>query len=563
MKKVAILSLGFLTFNFLCHAQQFKLPTTGNDPLIVQGPKGVAKGKMMVSTQTAQVTAAALEVLKDDGNAIDAFITAVLLQQVVEPHMVSPWGIMSGLVYDGKKKEYHHFEAMPERPLATRSDKGNPMKTVIGGTVRGLESLWKKFGTKPWEYYFGPAITAAEEGVLVTSYMYGVLYAAWENPNDQWPEGVRDLINNKEARDFYMPNGFLVPVGSRWKMPQLADHLRKLALEGADYVYTGDWAKKFVKQSNDLGARVSLEDLAEYEVRWSKPLRIKYRGYDIITEALPVSGGLEVGTNLNVLKHFDLKAMGPYWQNAESLEIIARTMGRVHREVSKVGDPLNYFVPSELMFSEEYGRINAEFIKKTRLRPGIDVTNTAGSRSSGFFTGASTDSNHNVIADAQGNWITSLHSGHGGTPGVFIDGIEANGSSIPIGDVDGPGRRLTGGLAAVIIAKDDKPYMALGTPGNPPQPITEVLVNLIDFGLSPREAVDAPRFWADDRKNIRIESRITDDVRKKIKASGFRVKELTDFNWHVGSIQLIWLNEEDGMYYGVSDPRRLGQAKGR
>jgi gamma-glutamyltranspeptidase/glutathione hydrolase len=304
--------------SIVANSQEIKSPTSANDPLALQGPKGVAEGRsVMVSTQTAQVTEAAIEVLRDGGNAIDAFITSVLLQQVTEPHMVSHWGIMSGIVYDGKSGEYHHFDALGDRPLSTRSDEGDPMKTAIGGTVRGLEALWKKFGTKPWPYYFEPAIKAAEEGVLVTSYMYGVLYAAWENPKGPWPEGVKDIIDNKQARDFYMPNGFLTPVGKRWKMPKVAEHLRHLAEHGADYVYKGKWAKKFVKQANDLGARVTKKDLAEYEVRWTKPVRTTYRGYEIIGQSSPTTGGLIIGANLNILKHFDLKSMGPYWENAE------------------------------------------------------------------------------------------------------------------------------------------------------------------------------------------------------------------------------------------------------
>jgi len=552
-----------ISFTVIADSQEIKAPSSANDPLVLQGPKGVAEGRsVMVSTQTAQVTEAALQVLRDGGNAIDAFITSVFLQQVTEPHMVSHWGIMSGIVYDGKSGEYHHFDALGERPLASRSDEGGPMKTAIGGTVRGLEALWKRFGTKPWPYYLEPAIKAAEEGVLVTSYMYGILYAAWENPKGQWPEGVRDIKDNKEARDFYMPNGFLVPVGERWKMPQVAEHLRKLAKHGAGYVYRGKWAKEFVKQANDLGARVTKKDLAEYEVRWTKPVRTTYRGYEIIGQSSPTTGGLIIGANLNILEHFDLKSMGPYWENAESLEIMARTMGRVDEDIAQVGDPLNYYDPSELILSDDYSRLNAEFVRQTRLRPGIDLSNTVDARESEDSMILTHDSNHNIIVDSEGSWISSLHSGHGGAPGVFIDGIEANGSSIPSGDVDGPGRRMAAPLAAIIVAKDNKPFMAMGTPGMPPQPITEILVNILEFGLSPREAVDAPRFWADNKRNIRIESRISEDVRKDIKAAGFKIKDLTDFNWHVGSIQLVWFDSNEGKYFGISDPRRLGQADG-
>jgi gamma-glutamyltranspeptidase/glutathione hydrolase len=535
-------------------------------PQLNQGPKEEAVGdEVMVSTQLPQATETALGVLRDGGNAFDAFIATVLLQQVVEPHMLGHFGVMTGLVYDAETEEYWHFDGTGERPLGSRGEGGDPQMVSIGGTVKALEEIWSRYGTKPWPYYFEPAIEAAEEGVLVTSYMYGILYAAWENHDAMWPEGVRDLVDNREARDFYMPNGHLVPVGERWKMPRVADHLRRLASEGADYLYTGDWGKKFVEESNNRGGRVTLEDMAEYSIRWSEPYKVTYRGYEIYGEVMPSYGGLVVGYNLNILENFDLKGMGHYSESADALEILARTFGRVTGETGWLGDPVNHQMPTEILFSKEYGKIGADFIRQTRLKPGVDLTphgEESGESESGSDSDQTTDSNHNTIVDSSGNWISSLHTGHGGTPGVFIDGIEANGSDAS-GDAYGPGRRIRLPITATIVAKDGRPWLAVGTPGNPPLPITEVLVNILEYGMHPKDAATAPRFWASSGsgKTIRIESRISEDVRQELKARGFTILDLTDFNWHVGSMQIVW-RDETGKLHGVSDPRRLGYAAG-
>ena len=457
------------SFMSLAYAQNL---STGSDdptdPLINQGPKSEAVGdEAMVSTQTPQVTEAALEVLRQGGNAFDAFITAVLLQQVLEPHMVSHWGVMTGLLYDAETETYRAFDGIGQRPLASRGSGGDPMKVSIGGTVKALGEIWERHGSMPWESYFEPAIRAADEGVLVTSFMYGIIYAAWENPTAMWPGGVRDLIDNEEARKFYRPNGFQVPVGGRWKIPTVATHMRKLAAEGPDYMYTGEWAEQFVEESNQLGGRVSMEDMAEYEVKWRDPLRFTYRDYEIVSEAPPIYGGLIVGYSLNILENFDLRSMGHFSESAEALDVMVRTADRVFSEIDRLKDPENFHTPTALLLSKEYGRMGAVFVRNTTVLPGVDLRPSVGDQAAIPPRGSSLsyDSNHNVIVDAAGNWITSLHSGHGGTPGYFVDGVEANGSTVP-GDTMGPGRRLLAPLAATIVVKDGKPWWATTSTGN-------------------------------------------------------------------------------------------------
>src|SRR5206468_6367981 len=152
------------------------------DPLLNQGPKTEAVGdKVMVRTQLPIVTSAALKVLRDGGNAAEAFITAVFLQNVADYHQVELVGAMGGLSYDAASSKYYVFDAYSERPRSdTCGGQGDPLKVAVAGKVRGLEALAKRFGTRPWASYLQPAIAAAEEGVVVTSFMYANHYSRSE-----------------------------------------------------------------------------------------------------------------------------------------------------------------------------------------------------------------------------------------------------------------------------------------------------------------------------------------------------------------------------------------------
>ena len=506
------------------------VPTDSRDPLLNQGPKAEAIGnKAMVDTQLPIVTDAALKVLREGGNAVDALITATFLQCVVDYHQVSIFGAASGLYYEASSGKYYHFSGVSTRPRADRGTHGDPSKVAIGGKARMLKALAERFGTRPWASYLQPAIAAAEEGVVVTAFMYANNYELFDNAGE--------LVQNQEAREFYMPDGFLVPVGQRWKMPKLAETLRKIASEGADYLYTGAWGQKFVKDANKRGGRVSMEDLAEYQVQWEEPVRFTYRGQEILGSPPPDTGGVIVESNLNVLENFDLKKLGPYWQSPEALEVIGRAFGLVEDNTRwAIQDPLNFKVPIDLWLSKPFGKMGAEFVLNTMPKADLGspaATEAAPDAARPLFASARGQespylgSNQDVIVDAQGNWISVLHTGHGGAPGVLIDGIRATGSAAR-GSTSGPGRRVILPITSIMIAKDGKPWLAMGTPGFPPQPVTEVLINILDYGLAPKEAVDAPRFWAfrNADHDIQIESRISKQVRDGMRARGIKLTDL-------------------------------------
>ena len=209
----------------------------------------------------------------------------------------------------------------------------------------------------------------------------------------------------------------------------------------------------------------------------------------------------------------------------------------------------------------------AEFVRQTTPRVNL-APKTAAEPVPGASVVTTVGSNHIVVADAQGNWVSLLHTIHGGAPGIFIDGVRATGSGLPA-PTRGPGRRLILPISALMLMKDGRPWLAMGTPGNPPQPVTEVLLNILDFGLSPDKAAEAPRFWAekDDANGghgikVQYESRLAPEVVSGLRARGFALEDLGAYNYHTGSMQIVWRDPVTGRFMGSTDPRRLGNAQG-
>jgi gamma-glutamyltranspeptidase/glutathione hydrolase len=183
------------------------------------------------------------------------------------------------------------------------------------------------------------------------------------------------------------------------------------------------------------------------------------------------------------------------------------------------------------------------------------------------------DSNHLIIVDEAGNWISMLHTvyGTGFGTGLVVDGVGVNtGNAFP-GVAVGPGRRITAPLTSIIGLREGRPWLALGTPSYPPPYITLVLLNLLDYGMPLRDAIEAPRFRLDpdapgprpvwEIGKLTAETRIPEATLEGLKALGIATVPLGDYNWHVGSVHAV-LREDGGELTGVADSRRAGYAAG-
>ena len=526
----------------------------------------------MVATQHPEVTKAMLEVMRDGGNAVDATIMACLLQNVYEPHMSNHAGTIDFLYYDNTTGKPYFLNGVAELPEGLKPFAPNPHRNnvcTIPGFAPSLAELHKKFGTKEWSYYCQPAIKAADEGTIMTSFKYACLY------------GSRDSKTYfPSSREFFYPNGFLVPVGHRWKRPRLAKTLRRLAEEGPDYFITGEWAQHFVEMSNEIGWEITMDHLKAYEPRWMDPIRFTYNDHEMLGSPPPDTGGLMTAYILGVLDELDLKSMGHYTESAETLYAIAWMLKRARTELLEmIHDPLSYKIPSKIFLSSDYHRMVAEILKESK--PIVDLTKDLKLKTSKAAVIASgskpkedegVDSCHNVIRDPDGNWVTMMHTGNGGgVPGLVVDGVSMGGGSGNAMCV-GNGRRIRLPICPIMVLNDDgEPMMALGTPGNPVYSTPIVLTNIFKFGMDPNKAVDAPRFWGmqgdfDLQKGVKYaletENRLSDVTIVDLAKMGVQIKPLGKYRWNTGSFQIVWKDNETGKFKGTSDPRRLGYAEG-
>jgi gamma-glutamyltranspeptidase/glutathione hydrolase len=176
------------------------------------------------------------------------------------------------------------------------------------------------------------------------------------------------------------------------------------------------------------------------------------------------------------------------------------------------------------------------------------------------------DTNHLVIVDEQGNWVSMTHTVYGSTfgTGLTVDGVGVNsGNNFP-GVGVGNGRRvITPFPALMAVDEAGKPWLAIGSPGLSSRAVALTLINLIGYGLDPYAAVDAPRFQGYSPYDaLHIEARIPEEVLKGLAALGVRVQLSAAYNWHMGSIHLVIRDLMTGELTGIADPRRAGHAEG-
>lgn len=527
--------------------------------------------RAMVSTSHPAVTYAALAVLRDGGNAIDAVLTAMPLQQVLEPQMSTLAGGFRLLYWEAASGRAYYLNANLDHPAGVAiPDRGvketSGQRIGVPGTVVGMRAAAERFGTRPWASYFAPAIAAAEDGFPMYSFLYGEMATAY-NRLTYYPSG----------RERYTPGGYLPRVGEVWRQPRLAATLRRVAEpDGAEWFQRGEFARHFVAAVRETGGAMTEDDLAAYEARWDEPVRFAYRDHALLGAPPPETGGLYVGFALNVLQHLDLAALGPWPESPRALATIARVLALADREIGQyAADPAAFDVPAGVLLAPEYGALQGQLLAGSF--PTADLTPPAkddGGEPAGDRDGAGkTDSNHLVVVDQAGNWVTMLHTVYGspfGT-GLVVDGVGVNTGNGFGGVAVGPGRRIVAPLTPVLALREGRPWLGLGTPSYPPPYITLVLLNLLEYGMSLRDAIEAPRFRLDTEAKgprtgwaigkLTAETRVPQATLDGLAALGIETAPLGDFNWHVGSAHAV-LRAPDGALTGVADSRRGGYAAG-
>ncbi|HLI50917.1 MAG TPA: gamma-glutamyltransferase [Thermomicrobiaceae bacterium] len=530
----------------------------------------------MVSTSHPLVTEAALRVLREGGNAVDALLTAMPLQHVVEPQMSTIAGGFAMLYREAKTGNAYLLNAELDHPSGGPLPPGYPLaehgvpetsgiRIAVPGTVAGMKAAAERFGTRTWDSYFAPAIATADDGFPMYSFLYGEMAADYDR-----------LVHFPSGRERYTPDGFLPPVGTTYRQPKLAATLRRISQpDGPDWFQRGEFARHFVSAVRETGGHISEEDLAGYEVRWDEPVRYRFGEDELLGGFPPVNGGLYTGYVLGVLERIGLDPSTPWLESPHAIATIARIMASADEHVYHYcQDPHAFDVPLDLILSDDYLRLQARLIAGSF--PRADLTppkRTHDSSRPNHQTPGSTDSNHIVIVDGEGNWLTMLHTVYG-TPfgtGLVIDGVGVNSGNGFAGVSVGPGRRIMTPLTPILALRDGQPWLAIGTPGSANQTISLMLINLLHYRMGIAEAIDAPRFRLAASTGSRLgwgigklahEDRFPAETLAGLARLGIETQSLGIYNWHVGSVQAIVRDIETGELTGAADPRRAGHAEG-
>ena len=512
-----------------------------------------------VTSDHVLASAAGMEVLKRGGNAVDAAITMAGVLAVVRPHMNGVGGDNFMLIRLAKTGEIVALNgsgrAGSKATPAFFREKGMTavpasgiLSVSVPGVVRGWADALRKYGTITLSQALQPAIRYAERGFPVSPRL-----------NADITESKKKVTADPELARIFLPNGEAPPVGSLLKQPELARTLRSIAASGPDFVYKGELAKQIAQFMEEEGGLVTTADLAAHHSTWEKPIRSTYIGNPVIAFP-PNTQGVTLLEALNVAEASDLKPMGR--NSTDYIHAIVEGAKLAYADRDKyVADPAFVQVPVDRLISKNYA---AELAR--RLRDKLKA-NEGSSNADRDGTG---DTVFLGVVDKDGNavsMIQSLFAAFGSGRMVPGTGVTLhNRGSLYVLDtthaqVIAPGKRPFHTLCpAMVLRPDGSLFMVVGTPGGDgqPQTLVQVITNIVQFGLTPQQAVEAPRFRWYGRDRLGVEPGIPADVRDALSKRGHQV-QVQEPSEEFGGAQVIMLTPSGGRIAGA-DPRREAYA---
>ena len=513
----------------------------------------------MAATSHPLATLTALDVLGRGGNAIDAAVAAVAVLGVVEPHMTGIGGDCFALYAPGGGDKVLAFNGSGCAPAAAECgwftergiaaiDSQSPHAVTIPGAVDGWAQLVADHGSKGLDELLQPAIALAEEGYPVHARV------AWD-----WRRHADRVRRDPTAVRTYLPDGKPPEPGSLHRQPQLAETLRIIARDGRDGFYQGPVAEDIVAYLNGLGGLHTLEDFARMKGEYVEPIRIAYRGFEVL-ECPPNGQGIVALMMLNILSSYEFGALHPLESARLHLEIEAGRLAFRDRD-RLVADPASASVPVNELLSADYA---------AELRGHIDLHRAIGALPASPFP-PHPDTVYLCVVDRELNamsFINSLFDNFGTglvspKTGVLLHS-RGKGFVVEPGHPNciGPGKRPMHTIIPGMVLKEGLTVMPFGVIGRHFQPFGHVhlLTNMIDFGLDVQAAIDLARvFYNGEAGVVEIERGIPDAVAEDLTRLGHTVRRAAE---PLGGGQAIWIDRERGVLTGGSDPRKDGLALG-
>ena len=536
--------------------------------------RSVVYGKNgMVCTSQTLAAQAGLDILKKGGNAVDAAVATAISLAVLEPPSNGIGSDLFALVwFKGKLYGLNGCGPAPaaltrEKVLAKLRMNGeikakgrasgevtdlsasdmpdNGWETV---TIPGAPASWKvlheRFGATDFASLFDAAIRYAEEGFPLQP----ICSKLWKK-NVSKVSGLNNEKMYQPMLETFFNNKKLEP-GSVMRLPEMGKTLRRLAESGCDSFYTGDIAREILRFSQETAGYLTKADLENYRPEWVEPIRLNYRGYEVC-EIPPNGHGLVVLMTLNILRQLSLAAKDDPETVHRQLEAMKTgyTDGKMY-----IADPRYMKADVGYFLSEAYGKKRAaEIDGKAHVPRPVDL-NCGGTV-------------YLCTADGEGNMVSLIQSHFNnfgsklavpGT-GILLNNRGKNFSLDPEHDnCLAPGKKPYHTIIPGFLMKDGEPVGPFGVMGAfmQPQGQVQVVNNLIDFGLNPQEALDAPRWQWTGGKTVEVEASFDKEIVEDLKHRGHDIRVMEEFT-SFGRGQII-LRQPDGVYAAATEPRADG-----
>lgn len=577
---------------------------------VVRGKRGVVAGGHPLSVE------AGMRILQQGGNAVDAGVATILAASVIEfshfgfggevPILIKLRGkdvaVIEGMGAAPMKATREFFvkraadksQTDMDRPTMAGAKSGvipstGPLSATVPAVLDACVVALAQYGTKSLGQVMQPAIELADGFPLDE---LRVQYIKTRSPVfSQWPE----------AKRIFLPNGEVPQLGDIFTQRDLARTLREIVkaedgaaqkgrLEGLkaarDYFYQGPIGKRIGDYMGKNGGILTTEDLAQFQAKIGAPVVTEYRGYQVFKAGFWTAGPALIQT-LNILEGYDLKSMGHNTAGYVHTLIEALKLGLADRD-RYYGDPDFVPVPMKQLLSKEYAAVRRQLINDQSAsliqQPGDPQNMKAllagitpqrmGVSSIPEIERANDTTCVNVI-DKDGNLFSATPSGAwlpavvaGDTGVLMTQRLQAALTEKDHPNVVAPGKRPRITLTPTLILYKGEPFMVLSTPGgdNQDQALLQVLLNIIEFGMNPQEAVEAPRFDTQHYVSsfdaheflpgtLNIEGRIDEKITAQLKEWGHKVKVQTA--WGTGSAPtVVTFNTQNGVSSAGADPRR-------